>query len=320
MIVIIMKCGMVFGMWSISSKSRLLGVAFAVIVTVIPQLVNSAPVIGEGAGMVVVPLDSAAPVDVINVWYYRPQNSGQDVPIIFVLHGLSRNADKYRDNWIDSAEAGGFVVLAPEFQKQHFPSSWEYNLGNVMTRPGQLNPKDEWSFSIIESVFDQIVLANAFKAGRYDMYGHSAGAQFVHRYMFFMPSARVRTAVAANAGWYTLPDQTIDFPYGLHGSGMTIDHIEKSFSRDLVVLLGTEDNDPNSRHLRKTPEAMAQGVHRLARGENFFLSAKNAAQDIKSPFEWRLEYASGIGHSNRKIAPEAARYVGYPLNATDTRK
>jgi hypothetical protein len=49
----------------------------------------------------------------------------------------------------------------------------------------------------------------------YDMYGHSAGAQFVHRYLQFYDSPKVKKAVAANAGWYTFPNEAINYPYGI---------------------------------------------------------------------------------------------------------
>lgn len=301
----------------IKQQSWIVVFAIVALVALLPQRVIGAPLISEGAGMIVVPLPKSAPVKEINVWYYRPSAAENDAPIVFVMHGVGRNADGYRDSWIASAETGGFILLVPEFTKQAFPSSWEYNLGNVMTRSGFLNAREEWSFSIIESVFDQIVGSNDLKASRYDLFGHSAGSQFVHRFVFFMPAARVRTAVAANAGWYTLPDLDVDYPYGMRGTSLDMDHLNQALSQDLIILLGTADNDPNGRHLRKTPEAMAQGAHRLARGENFFNRTKKTATSINDTFNWRLEYAAGIGHSNRQIAPVAARFVGYPLRAGD---
>ena len=60
--------------------------------------------------------------------------------------------------------------------------------------------------------------ATGNRSASYLLYGHSAGAQFVHRYLYFVPEARVAKVVAANAGWWTLPDLAVGFPYGLRGS------------------------------------------------------------------------------------------------------
>ena len=66
-------------------------------------------------------------------------------------------------------------------------------------------------------VFENIKTNLNYLGNSYNMFGHSAGAQFVHRFIQFKPLSRVDKAVSANAGWYTLPDTTIDFPYGLKG-------------------------------------------------------------------------------------------------------
>ena len=50
----------------------------------------------------------------------------------------------------------------------------------------------------------------------YALYGHSAGGQFVHRYVAFADAPRMESAVAANSGWYTMPDDGA-FPYGWGG-------------------------------------------------------------------------------------------------------
>ena len=78
--------------------------------------------------------------------------------------------------------------------------------------------RDEWSFSIVERLFDHVKSLTTIQPATYYLYGHSAGGQFMHRFVMFMREARFSKAVAANAGWYTMPDQKIAFPYGLSGS------------------------------------------------------------------------------------------------------
>ena len=39
------------------------------------------------------------------------------------------------------------------------------------------------------------------KTDLYKIYGHSGGAQFVHRYLLMSDAPKVKTAVAANAGF-----------------------------------------------------------------------------------------------------------------------
>ncbi len=48
----------------------------------------------------------------------------------------------------------------------------------------------------------------------YKIYGHSAGAQFVHRYLLITKEPAVDQAVIANAGWYTVISDN-NYPYGI---------------------------------------------------------------------------------------------------------
>ena len=53
----------------------------------------------------------------------------------------------------------------------------------------------------IEPLFDDVRKRFGTQVTRYSLYGHSAGAQFVHRYVLFMPEARLDKAVAAELGY-----------------------------------------------------------------------------------------------------------------------
>ncbi len=110
-----------------------------------------------------------------------------------------------------------------------------------------------------------------------------------------------------------MPDLTVN---GLRGSGIHEDGIKAMLQRPLVVLLGTADTDPKQANLRRTPEAMAQGLashsggygtelHRFARGQNFYATGQRQAAALGVPPAWKLETAVGVGHVDKKMAPFA---------------
>src|SRR3546814_7512423 len=74
-----------------------------------------------------------------------------------------------------------------------------------------------------------------------------------------------------------------------------------------VLLLGTADNDPHHHSLPDQPEAMAQGPYRLARGKKFFATAQAQAQRLQTPFNWTLSFAPDVAHSDKNMAPFAAK-------------
>ncbi len=241
----------------------------------------------------------------VPVWYYLPQDAKPDTPVLFVMHGVKRDGDRYRDEWQPYAQEHGFIVVAPQFSQELFPGSDGYNYGGTRSAEGQPLPREQWTFGFLEPIFDAVKAATGNRSEGYRIYGHSAGAQFVHRYLYFVPEARIVKAVAANAGWWTLPDLAVDFPYGLKGSVVDEAGLKEMLKRPLVVLLGTADTDPNHPELRRTPEAMAQGPHRFARGQNFFAAGKRQAAAPNAEFGWTVETAPGIGHRDEGMAPFA---------------
>lgn len=244
-----------------------------------------------------------------HVYLGRPVNLKADRPVVIVMHGVRRNADEYRDQWHDLAVAHRFLLVVPEFSDRDFPEAEGYNFGNVYGPDGAIQPRSVWAFEAIEPIFDEVRRRYGMSAEGYALYGHSAGAQFVHRFLFHVPEARVTRAVAANAGWYTMPDPEIAFPYGLQGSAVGPDRLRRALQLPLTVLLGEEDTDPEHPSLRRSPEALAQGPHRYARGEAFYETGRAAAQRLGVPFGWRLATVPGADHDNRKMAPAAVPYL-----------
>jgi len=245
----------------------------------------------------------------VTVWTYDPPDAGPRAPVVFVLTGIKRNGEDYLEDWMPLAREHGFLLVVPEFSKEQFPGDEGYIYGNTVDRAGRPVPRDAWSFSMIEPIFDAVRARAGNLSGRYRIYGHSAGAQFVQRFLYFEPGARVERAVAANAGWYMLPNLAVRFPYGLKGTPVTRADLCRALRLPLVVLLGTADTNAHDRVLRHTPEAEAQGPYRYARGRYFFARAVEAAKALGVPLGWRLATAPGVGHSDAGMAPFAVRWL-----------
>lgn len=245
----------------------------------------------------------------LTVWTYRPDLLRADDPIVIVMHGVLRNARVYRDNWAELARVHRLLVLVPEMTQRQFPGNAGYSLGNMVDRKGQAQPAERWAWSVIEAVFDAARVAVGSTRQTYVLFGHSAGAQFVHRLAMFADNPRFEVAISANAGWYTMPTLGQRFPYGLRGAPADPAAVRAAFARRLVVLLGDKDTDPADGNLRRTPAAARQGANRLERGQRFFETAEAAAKLAGGGFAWRLEMVPGVDHDNDAMARAAIEWV-----------
>jgi len=245
----------------------------------------------------------------VAVWYHKPVKIDAGTRVIFIMPGLKRDGREALDLWTGLIENNNFLLLVPEFSLEHFPRIEDYILGNMVSDTGKLNAESQWTFSSIEKIFDWVVDENNLATPDYIIFGHSAGAQFIHRMLMFKPSVRVKTAIAANAGFYTMPRFDVDFPYGLQKSGATPLGLNIAFSKKMILLLGTADNDPNHKYLRNTPETIAQGKHRFERGHNFFGLAKSKAAESGADFQWQLKTVAGVGHDKLKMSEFAWKLI-----------
>jgi poly(3-hydroxybutyrate) depolymerase len=243
----------------------------------------------------------------ITVYTYVPRRAElKSAPIVFVLHGFHRSARQYRDDWAYHADKYGFIVVCPLFDQKNWYKDYAVPKSKEATRP-------EASFVLIEHLFDALKAASGNTQPRYFIYGFSEGGQFVHRLVLTQPEARYARAVIGTPGWYTMPDFNVDWPYGLKKTRTDRAALKKILERDVVLLLGAADNDPNHFELSKTPKSMAEGPHRVARGENFFRQAEAQARELHARFAWRLQMVPGAGHEPKKMSPSAAMDIAAPL-------
>jgi poly(3-hydroxybutyrate) depolymerase len=242
----------------------------------------------------------------VRVFTYRPRQCDSACPILFALHGKQRAASAMRDNWELAADRYGFIVIAPEFSEKHWPKAAAYNLGDVADNAD----REKWSYAVIEHLFDEM------RDGQkdYRIFGHSAGAQFVHRFMMLRPDNRASLAIVANAGWYAMPEWRKDrkaepWPHSLVESPAGEAELRAALQRRLIVLLGEADTNPDHPDLDKSAASMKQGANRLERGENFFGAATTAARELGVKLAWELSYVPGVGHDGAKMSRAAADFA-----------
>lgn len=247
----------------------------------------------------------------VPVWLYIPNGIDRTkAPIVIVMHGVNRDPDRYREEWVGEADRRGFIVVAPGFSQADFPKADGYNLGAMRdAQTGAWRDRSQWTYSVIEPIFDAVVKRVGGAQTDYTFYGHSAGSQFVHRSLFFAPGPRAKRYLAANAGWYTFPDFATAFPFGLGGTPLTEDQLRAALAKDVVILLGNKDNDPKSSSLNKSKEANRQGAHRFARGKAFFAAARDLAAARGWEFGWSMRVVKGVAHSNGDMAKQVSDLI-----------
>ncbi len=239
----------------------------------------------------------------IPVWLLRPAAAKADAPVMFVMHGVGRDADRYIAEWVEIATRAGIVIVVPEFTRAGFPDTLNYNFGAVFDDKGRLRPRRQWSYSAIDIIFDRVVARERLAAKSYVLFGHSAGAQFVHRFVLLGVGAKMSRAISANSGSYTWPTGPGRWPFGVAGLPDGLWQPGRALAAPMLMMQGTADNDPNHPSLPRQPEAMAQGPHRLARGMAFFAAAQDAARQAGVGFGWSCVLVPGIAHDNGGMAP-----------------
>ncbi len=262
----------------------------------------------------------------LTVHVFRPsQFDSLTGRIWFVMHGTGRDAERYLKTAAPVAERHQVLVVVLEFSRNDYPTGDTYTLG-VVTRgrvddhaaeEGRWRNPRQTPYMEIERTFSAVREALQSRQPGYFLFGHSAGAQFVHRLLSFVRCPRVLKAVAANAGWYTLP--TVDkkwppFPYSLRGASREFQDPGQVLAAPLTVLLGTRDTrgKEEDTNLRGTEGAIVQGANRLQRGITYYEVGQQAAHSANRPFAWKVQLVPGAGHEVAEVIAPAGQLLFAP--------
>lgn len=128
---------------------------------------------------------------------------GRPDEVLVAVHGISRNAVEHLRAFRKHASAR-MAVIAPRFPEGDFPDYQRLGLYGSKARADLT----------LDTALERFSAGTGIATGRFHLFGFSGGAQFAHRYAMLNPH-RIRSLHVASAGWYTLPDPDLGWPYGL---------------------------------------------------------------------------------------------------------
>ena len=239
----------------------------------------------------------------VEILYITPNAINEDTEVIFVIHGNSRNADDYLSAWIPLVQNKNVIIAAPNFDKKNF--RYFFLLESAESN-GSINERsDSYINTSISLFFNYFKSRFALNANTYKMFGHSAGAQFTHRYMLLSNDQRISDTVIANAGWYTCLNGE-QYPYGIKDTPIEISssHIRWFMSNKTSLLIGSIDTNLNN--VNSSAGAQKQGITRVDRADNYFKSLIDISDKKEIPFRWSYKVINDVGHDYQKMTPIAA--------------
>jgi hypothetical protein len=269
----------------------------------------------------------------IKVFYHKPKNFRTTSRVLIVVPGSGRNADSYRDAWVEESEKYGALILSPMYKEVEYDYG-AYHMGNLIYNLNlessakydqnsnkvfldeelfsfEINSnRNEWIYNDFDRIFDNVVKALGSTQTEYDIFGHSAGGQILHRLAIFQPNSKANKILASNSGSYTLPDFNNELPFGIENTVLTKENIETSFKKNLVLFIGELDNENEQGGLMlRSPSVDKQGTHRLERGKYFFNKSKDIAEELGYEFNWKIIVVQKVGHNHRKMGNAAGEYL-----------
>ena len=242
----------------------------------------------------------------VELYYKLPNEINNDTKLIFVIHGASRDVKRYLEAWLEQSKDKNVILVAPFFSKDSFKY---YNTLGLASSSGETfkNSKTKLTNSI-SSFFTFFKSKYDLKTETYRIFGFSGGSQFVHRYMMYGKDERVEMAAIGSAGWYTFLNNE-PFPFGITNMPVDKKRLDWFLSREVLFILGKNDNDPNHFSLNSNYGAKKQGAHRHQRGESYFNNLINYADINEVPFRWRFRSVEGLDHNIEEMTKNAAPFL-----------
>ena len=219
---------------------------------------------------------------------YIPSAMLPDAPVVVSVHGILRNATHQANRLTQMCEERGALLVVPIFDDDEHPDY--QRLG----RQGRGIRSD----LALNRCLEEVAVLTGADVSQNILIGFSGGAQLVHRYAMVHPHRVVRAIVVA-AGWYTFPDPSERYPFGIRParSLQGVNFNPEQFLRvPINVLVGLDD--VGSTNLRSTDRVNAQqGTTRLERARRWVSAMRRAAWAFGLEPLLTLTEVEGVDHS-----------------------
>ena len=237
----------------------------------------------------------------VELFYTLPEEINNQTQVLFIIHGGARDSEKYLDIWKKFTEHKNIILVAPEFKRADYE---DYEYLNISDDYGVLNKNlNEHLHNSLSIFFSFFKSKYNLEIDTYKLYGHSGGAQFVHRLLLFSDYDNVSSAVIAGAGSYTFLNNE-NYPYGLKESNHLSDKkIKRYLSQRVTFLIGNQDIKKFESSKKNNIQGKAmQGNNRFEVGINYFNNLITVSERQKIPLRWKFQIAKGVAHDNEKMS------------------
>lgn len=224
----------------------------------------------------------------LRYYVYVPNKRTAHTPLFVTVHGVSRNAREHAEKFAQLAEEYGVILVAPYFSKRRFGDY--QRLG----REGNGRRADH----ALQKITSEIERLTGADSSKLLLFGFSGGGQFVHRYTMAFPDHVLKVVIGA-AGWYTWPESSRKYPYGIAPDarleGIAFDP-HKFLQVPACVLVGQWDikYDPGLNQSARIQQQ--QGFTRLERGRRWVDAMNQAAMAHGVDTSYEFSMLRGINH------------------------
>jgi hypothetical protein len=274
--------------------------------------------------------------------------------LVLIINGMRRNADVYFESTVAAARAAGVpservLIVTPQFLAVPDAETFRldadvpywtlegWKIGNRTVHP-ERGPS---SYAVVDAMLAAALDRTRFPALRTVVVaGHSAGGQFVQRYIALNPihvslgaaGFEVRYVVSNPSSYFYFDERRLNadgtlapypreqcanfnkYRYGVehpnhyaakafaaHTAQDGDDALAREYGRrDVAYLLGEADSDPNSDSLDQSCAAAAQGATRLERGQRYFRYMRALLGPAVLKTQ-SLHIVPGVGHDHRAM-------------------